>query len=97
MTIDEVKKGIQSMVLKPEEAADIASGLISAIEQDYAAATGLSAKIAEQDDKIRSLYDTNARLLLRVTGDPGMDEPPEKTLEERVNGFWEKFTDKEDK
>lgn len=78
MTIDEVKTRITDLVSNPDKATENAVGLISDLEADYTNLDSMTAKVADQDARIKELQDTNQRLFLSVTGQAKEPEEEEE-------------------
>lgn len=68
MTYEELKARITGLVSNPDTAANDAVGLLSDLEKDYNTMSSLAEKSKADDEKIRSLQDTNQKLFLSVTG-----------------------------
>lgn len=80
MTIEEVKNRLTALVGDPDTAQEKAVGLLSDLEADYTTMDSMSSKVAEQEEKIKTLQDTNQRLFLSVTGqDPKSDGDDDDT------------------
>lgn len=76
MTYDEVKTRITELIGNPDTAQENAVGVLKDLEADYTNMDSMTAKVAEQDEKIKTLQDTNQRLFLSVTGQA--DEPEDE-------------------
>lgn len=82
MTIEEVKTRVTDLVSNPDKATENAVGLISDLEADYTNLDSMTAKVAEQEARIKDLQDTNQKLFLSVTGQPAEDpEEEEKPID----------------
>lgn len=76
MTYDEVRTRITDLIGNPDTAQEHAVGVLKDLEADYTNMDSMTAKVAEQDEKIKTLQDTNQRLFLSVTGQA--DEPEDE-------------------
>lgn len=78
MTYSEVEERIGKMT--PETFQADALELLKDLKGDYATLDTLSQRIKDNEEKIRTLQDTNARLFLGQTGKPPVEEeePEEK-------------------
>lgn len=90
MTYDEAKQRLTKFVEKPDTIASDMPDFLTALEADYSTLVAAQTKVAEQDDKIRSLQDSNTRLFLMQTGqsvqtDPEPEVSPEQELDTFVN------------
>lgn len=77
MTYDDVKTRVTDLISNPDTAAENAVGLLSDLEADYTNLDSMTAKVAEQEARIKDLQDTNQKLFLSVTKQPAED-PEEK-------------------
>lgn len=82
MTFEEAKTKLTDMASKPDAIQADIPAFIAELEKDYASFATAAQKIVEQDDKIRTLQDTNTRLFLMQTG----ASTPEKEEEEELQG-----------
>ena len=89
MTYTDLESMITEAVKNPETVATALLDVLSAAKDDYTERDTLSAKVAEQEKKIRDLQDTNAKLFLSITKpdatEPEIDETAE--LSKNVNEF----------
>lgn len=90
MPFDEVVLKIGEFVSNPESVAAGAADLIEALRAEYETHAAATAKIAEQETKIRALQDSNAQLFLRVTGSPATAEPETPSPDEALNSLFTK-------
>lgn len=83
MTYEELKARITGLVSNPDTAANDAVVLLSDLEKDYNTMSSLTEKSKKDDEKIRSLQDTNQKLFLSVTGqdDPEDDKNDENPID----------------
>lgn len=78
-------KGIVADLTNPDKLADALVKLNDEVEELFAAHDKAVSDISARDERIRGLQDTNQKLFLRVTGNPGEEdrgEPEEKTPEQ---------------
>lgn len=78
MTIDEAKTRLTDLIGNPDTAAEKAVGFISDLEADYTNLDSMTAKVSEQESRIKELQDTNQRLFLSVTGQTKEPEEEEE-------------------
>lgn len=88
MDAQKYKDFITGLVKEPEKAAEAAAAFMSTIDEDGASFDALKAKVAEQDEKIKSLQDANIRLFLSVTGQAEQEQEEE---EPKTGINWEEF------
>lgn len=74
MTYDEVKTRITELIGDPDTAQEKAVKVLEDLKADYTNMDSLTAKVTEQDNKIKTLQDTNQRLFLSVTGQAADDQ-----------------------
>ena len=89
MLYDEYKDQILSLIKDPDTALTKVDGVLEALKGDLETKTTLEAKNKEQEDRIRTLQDTNMQLFLRASGEVEKEpEPePEKTFEEQFDAL----------
>lgn len=78
MTYDEAKQRLTQFVEKPDTMAAEMPVFLDLLKGDYETLVGAQTKVAEQDDRIRTLQDTNTRLFLMQTGKPVDNEVKEE-------------------
>lgn len=82
MTYDEVKTSIDNLIKSPETAETEALTLLEGLKSDYDTMDSLTAKVTEQDNKIKTLQDTNQRLYLSITkGTPEEEKEDEPGID----------------
>lgn len=80
MTFDEAKVGLTKIVQNPDTALAELPTFLEQLEQDYSSFNTAVEKITQQEDRIRTLQDTNARLFLMQTSQVSVDEGDEIEL-----------------
>lgn len=70
MSYDEYKQQIETMVKEPDTFATNALNLLENLKSDLDTLNSLADQLTAQEDKIRSLQDTNTQLFLRLTTNP---------------------------
>lgn len=87
MTFDEYKSNIMDLIKDPDTALTKVDGLFKELQGDLETKASVEAKVAEQDERIRTLQDTNMKLFLKASGEPEKDPEPEqpKTIEEKFD------------
>lgn len=97
MTFDELKSRIDKAVTNPDSIQADIGAIMEDIKSDYETLNGLVEKVTAQDEKIRTLQDTNTRLYLQIAGEPDGDEVPEPEPEgdEAIEKFFNDFIEKE--
>lgn len=87
MTYDDIQKKLSALVASPDTAAAELPAILDAIKGDYETHAATAAKAAEQEDRIRTLQDTNHRLFLAQTGQPAPESEPELEGTDAVDAF----------
>ena len=77
MTRDELTAAISGLVTNPDTAAANAPGIIEAVSGVYDTMDAMTKERDERDKKIRDLQDSNIKLFLAQTGNPGGEPDPE--------------------
>ena len=87
MTFDEYKSNIMDLIKDPDTALTKVDGLFKELQGDLETKASVEAKVAEQDERIRTLQDTNMKLFLKASGEPEKDPEPEqpKSIEEKFD------------
>ena len=87
MTFDEYKSNIMDLIKDPDTALTKVDGLFKELQGDLETKASVEAKVAEQDERIRTLQDTNMKLFLKASGEPEKEPEPEqpKTTEEKFD------------
>lgn len=87
MTFDEYKSNIMDLIKDPDTALTKVDGLFKELLGDLETKASVEAKVAEQDERIRTLQDTNMKLFLKASGEPEKEPEPEqpKTIEEKFD------------
>lgn len=87
MKLDEYKSAIMELIKDPDTALTKVEDVFKNLEGDLTTKESVEAKVAEQDERIRTLQDTNMQLFLKATGaaQEEPDEPKEKTIEEKFD------------
>jgi hypothetical protein len=87
MTFDEYKSNIMDLIKDPDTALTKVDGLFKELQGDLETKASVEAKVAEQDERIRTLQDTNMKLFLKASGEPEKEPEPEqpKTIEEKFD------------
>ena len=87
MTFDEYKSSIMDLIKDPDTALTKVDGLFKELQGDLETKASVEAKVAEQDERIRTLQDTNMKLFLKASGEPEKEPEPEqpKTIEEKFD------------
>ena len=80
MKIDDYKNLVTEIVTKPDEAAEKGQQILEMLQNDSDSFESLETKVKEQDEKIRSLQDTNTKLFLSRTGQKKDDDDDEPEL-----------------
>lgn len=88
MTFDEVKKLLTDIVSHPDTALVELPGFLEKLKADYETRATATQKVAEQEERIKTLQDTNMRLFLMQTGQ-ATEKPEEPELQghEAVDAF----------
>lgn len=87
MKYDEYEAAINKMISEPETAPVGAQAVLAGLKEDFASFESAQAGIAERDEKIRALQDTNIALFMSQTGEPESAEPEDegpKSFEELI-------------
>ena len=87
MTFDEFKQKITTIMAQPDTAPAEIPALLDAVKGDYEVALSTVQKLAEAEDRIRTLQDTNHRLFLAQTGQPAPESEPELEGHAAVDAF----------
>ena len=82
MTYAEVQKAITDLVANPDTAQTQAVDLLDKIKGDYETMDSLNATNSKNEERIRTLQDTNQRLFLMTTG-----TVKEQTTEDQLTGL----------
>lgn len=87
MTFDEYKSSIMDLIKDPDTALTKVDGVFKELQGDLETKASVEAKVAEQDERIRTLQDTNMKLFLKASGEPEKEPEPEqpKTIEEKFD------------
>lgn len=87
MTFDEYKSNIMDLIKDPDTALTKVDGLFKELQGDLETKASVEAKVAEQDERIRTLQDTNMALFLKASGEPEKEPEPEqpKTIEQKFD------------
>ena len=87
MTFDEYKSNIMDLIKDPDTALTKVDGLFKELQGDLETKASVEAKVAEQDERIRTLQDTNMKLFLKASGEPEKEPEPEqpKTIEQKFD------------
>lgn len=87
MTFDEYKSNIMDLIKDPDTALTKVDGLFKELQGDLETKASVEAKVAEQDERIRTLQDTNMKLFLKASGEPEKEPEPEqpKTIEDKFD------------
>lgn len=85
MKLDEYKSAIMELIKDPDTALTKVEDVFKNLEGDLTTKESVEAKVAEQDERIRTLQDTNMQLFLKATGAAQEEPEPEqpKTFEEK--------------
>lgn len=78
MTYDEVKTFVTDLVTNPDTAGEKSIQFLKDLETDYTTMTSLAEQHKTDEERIRTLQDTNQKLFLSVTGQPKDDPEEEK-------------------
>lgn len=99
MTFDELKTSLTKLISEPDTATLVLPELLEKIKTDYETHNTVSQKVAEQEERIKTLQDTNMRLFLMQTGQATeQNEEPELQGTDAVDAFVkELMLDKSDK
>lgn len=92
MTYAEYENMINRIVSEPETAPVGAQALLDQLKTDLEAMDAAIAGIAERDEKIRALQDTNIKLFMSQTGateEPEEEEPEDLDFEALVKSKME--------
>lgn len=84
MIYSEVEKRLTKMATSPDAIQADMVELLADLKADYEGFTNTVAKLTEATDRIRDLQDTNARLFLRVTGQPDKSETEDEEKPKRT-------------
>lgn len=95
MKYEEYEAAINKMISEPESAPVGAQAVLAALKEDSAALEAATAGIAERDEKIRALQDTNVKLFMSQAG-PAPDDEPEETEKSFAELVEEKMKEDED-
>ena len=89
MTSEEFKNKLTEIASKPDSMQAELPAFIADVEKDYANFVSAVEKITAQDEKIRTLQDTNTRLFLMQTGGSTTAKEEEEELQgtEAVDAF----------
>ena len=88
MTYEEFKSGITALVSKPDTALAELPAFLEQVKADYETRDTSVSKVSEQEERIRTLQDTNMRLFLAQTGQAVEDkEEPELLGDDAVDAF----------
>lgn len=88
MTSEEFKNKLTEIASKPDSMQAELPAFIADVEKDYANFVSAVEKITAQDEKIRTLQDTNTRLFLMQTGaSTAKEEEEELQGTEAVDAF----------
>lgn len=68
MTYDELEKKVTEVLQQPDSALVAIMPVLKEIKADYESLVSLTAKVEQQDNRIRDLQDTNMKLFLNQTG-----------------------------
>lgn len=87
MTFDEYKSSIMDLIKDPDTALTKVDDVFKELQGDLETKASVEAKVAEQDERIRTLQDTNMKLFLKASGEPEKEPEPEqpKTIEEKFD------------
>ena len=87
MTFDEYKSSIMDLIKDPDTALTKVDDVFKELQGDLETKASVEAKVAEQDERIRTLQDTNMKLFLKASGEPEKEPEPEqpKTIEEKLD------------
>lgn len=87
MTYEEYKGNILELIKDPDTALTKVEELFKELQSDLETKASVEKKVAEQDERIRNLQDTNMKLFLKAAGDVQEpdDEPAPKTMEEKFD------------
>ena len=66
MTFKEVQEALVALLKNPDEAQAKADEFLEKLKPDYENLESATVKVKEQEDKIRSLQDTNQQLFLKT-------------------------------
>lgn len=66
MTFKEVQEALVELLKSPDEAQGKADEFLEKLKPDYENLESATVKVREQEDKIRSLQDTNQQLFLKT-------------------------------
>lgn len=97
MTYPEYEAKIREMVANPDNIAASSVDLLAEIKKDTETLDSVHAQHMAAQDKIRELQDTNYKLFLRVTGNPGTEQQEEEKPEQAFDDAIGAIFDKEDK
>lgn len=97
MTFEELKNRIDKAVSDPDSIQANIGTIMDDIKTDYETLTAMVERNAAQDEKIRTLQDTNTRLYLQIAGNTGEDEEPEPEPEgdAAIEKFFEDYMKEE--
>ncbi len=88
MTYDEFKTKITGIMSKPDNALAELPAFLEEVKGDYEALATSVSKVSEQEERIRTLQDTNMRLFLAQTGQAAEEpEEPELSGTDAVDAF----------
>lgn len=96
MTYNEYEKSFNELLSNPDTALAGAGELLETLKADLTALEELTETVAEQENRIKDLQETNLKLYLSQGGSVEDDEPEtEKSGVDAISEFWEKL-EKED-
>ena len=88
MTFDEFKSGVTALISNPDTALAELPAFLEKVKEDYETRDTSVTKVTEQEDRIRTLQDTNMRLFLAQTGQAAeKPEEPELQGDDAVDAF----------
>jgi len=89
MKLDEYISKLNGIVKDPDSAATVIPEIIDGLKTDDENLNSLMVAMSNQENKIKSLQDTNMKLFLQVTGqDNGNDEPDEVNPDDVLNDMF---------
>lgn len=78
MTYDEASASLTKIVSSPDSAQAELPAFLESLKTDYENFHTAAEKVAAQEERIRTLQDTNTRLFLMQTGTSKQEEPKEE-------------------
>lgn len=78
MTYEEASTRLTAIIASPDTAQAELPAFLDSMKTDYEGFHTASVKTAEQEERIKTLQDTNMRLFLMQTGKVTPDEPKEE-------------------